>query len=196
MIWSAVVPLKAPGQRKSRLAERLSVEERDVLAERVAGHVGLCVSGEPRISRIIQLSVARSGGWRYKWRRDEGRGLNAELNALRANSPTHGLLVIHGDLPVLRSADIAAMLDAAEANDIALAPDRHERGTNAIALSAEACFRFSFGENSLNRHIEEARGGAQMVRRRGLALDLDTPDDFDTALADVESCKVLAGHRL
>src|SRR3546814_18344636 len=64
-----------------------------------------------------------------------------------------------------------------------LAPDRHGSGTNAIALMAAAPFEFAFGENSLALHRTTSGRRAAIVRRLGLSLDVDTPDDLDAAIA-------------
>ncbi len=182
MTWTAVTPMKPPGQRKSRLAGRLSVAERDALADCLALHVAQCLAAEPRISQILLLSAARNDAWPHQWRHDQGRGLNAELDALRAVTRS-GFLVIHSDLPLLAPDDVAAMLDAAGSDRVAIAPDRRGRGTNAVALGPEIAFGFAFGDGSFARHRQNAGGVARIVERSGLALDLDVPEDLDMAIA-------------
>jgi 2-phospho-L-lactate guanylyltransferase len=115
-----------------------------------------------------------------EWRRDLGRGLNAELAALR-DAITGPLLVVHGDLPLLGVEDVSALLAAAQVAGVALAPDRHGLGTNAVALREGADFGFAFGEGSLARH--KLAPGAVTVSRTGLACDVDTPADLDAVLA-------------
>lgn len=181
MNWVAIVPLKPPGERKSRLAARFSAAKRDALSDALMNHVVQRLALEPRVSSIVQLSKIRSDG-PFQWRRDEGRGLNSELDAIRAEEHAHGLLVIHADLPLVGADDIAIMLDAAERSGLAIAPDRHGLGTNAIALAPATAFAFAFGEDSFRRHVHQARGKAEIVTRPGLALDLDTSEDFDLAL--------------
>src|SRR3546814_20566370 len=92
------------------------------------------------------------------------------------------MIFIHGDLPLLVPEEIDALIQAA-GGGCALAPDRHGSGTNAIALMAAAPFEFAFGENSLALHRTTSGRRAAIVRRLGLSLDVDTPDDLDAAIA-------------
>ena len=108
--------------------------------------------------------------------------LNPELEAARATLGTGPLLILHADLPLLQQADVDAVLDEAEAVGIALAPDRHGTGTNALALCNGRSVTFQFGADSFPRHFEQDSDAA-VIRREGLALDLDTPEDLERALA-------------
>lgn len=172
MSWTALVPLKLGPERKSRLAERLSQAEREELADAVATHVLNTLSAVSGISRIIVLAPRAFG--EAEWKKDEGRGLNAELSAVRTEIDGP-LLVIHGDLPLLSVQDVDALLAASSATGVAIAPDRHSGGTNAIALASGQDFGFAFGPGS---HALHAPGAAE-VDRAGLSHDLDTPDDLD-----------------
>ena len=172
--------LKPRGERKSRLSERLSVSERDALCERWLVHVVGRLESEPRVSRLILLTAGRPDG-ALEWRRDEKRGLNAELSAVRADISPCNFLVIQADLPLLRVEEIARLLDAAQRSGAAIAPDRHGVGTNAIALAAGQPLAFAFGEGSFERHKSQM-AHAEIVKCRGLALDIDTPADLALAL--------------
>lgn len=177
MSWTAIVPLKLGPERKSRLAGRLSQAEREKLADAVAEHVLGALSEAAGIGRIIVLAPRPFGD--SEWRKDEGRGLNAELSAARA-AIEGPLLVIHGDLPLLSVQDVDALMAAAAATGVAIAPDRHGVGTNAIALAAgDQSFGFAFGPGSRALHAQ----GATEVVRPGLSHDLDASDDLETILA-------------
>lgn len=176
MSWTALVPLKLGPERKSRLAERLSQAEREDLADAVARHVLKTLSAVSAISRIIVLAPRAFGDVELK--KDSGRGLNAELSAARAEIDGP-LLVIHGDLPLLAVQDVDALLAAAPATGVAIAPDRYNGGTNAIALADGRAFNFAFGPDSRALHA----AGATEVVRPGLSHDLDTPDDLDALWA-------------
>jgi len=116
------------------------------------------------------------------WIADEGRGLNAELESARTRFTGSGVLVLHADLPLLELIDIDVLIGAAEARGIAIAPDRHGSGTNALALLPHAQIAFRFGPDSFWLHREQAPD-AMIVERQGLRLDLDTPDDLAAAEA-------------
>lgn len=181
MIWTAVLPLKQGPDRKSRLSARLSGAERAMLGDHMAGHVLDCLLNSPSIGRVVLLSRRPLAGKAVEWRADEGRGLNAELDVFRNALAGGPLLVVHGDLPLLAPDDVEAIVSAA-ATGCALAPDQHGAGTNAIALAGDMAFAFAFGENSLSRHLAASGERASLVRRPGLALDVDTPDDLDAAI--------------
>ena len=180
MNWTAIIPLKPAGERKTRLAARLSQTERLQLGGLLFAHVASVLQQVGEIGRIVLLSGAAPRDWSGDWRLDGGRGLNPELQAARAaiDGP---LLVIHADLPLVVAADISALLSAAEAAGCAIAPDRHGAGTNALALHDQRAFSFGFGPGSFARHARQAGTHCHFVRRPGLALDIDTPDDLDAA---------------
>ncbi|MDB5686089.1 MAG: 2-phospho-L-lactate guanylyltransferase [Rhizorhabdus sp.] len=210
MSWTAVVPIKQGTARKSRLSAELSPEERERLSDQLVTRVLDALAAAPSVSRIVALSNAplpsssfqrelespfsygdtmRKGDPSFRWdderdvnwHLDEGRGLNPELTAFRSALPAGRLLVIHGDLPLVTPDDIEAMLAAAEQAGIAIAPDRHGSGTNALALRDPAPFTFAFGEGSCAAHHAAAGEGAMTVNRPGLSHDIDTPDDLAAA---------------
>ncbi|MGH2457081.1 MAG: 2-phospho-L-lactate guanylyltransferase, partial [Candidatus Limnocylindria bacterium] len=91
------------------------------------------------------------------------------------------LAVLHGDLPNLAVDDVRALVDAIPAAGVAIAPDRAESGTNGLALRPPDAIGFRFGPGSFAAHRAEARRAGlslAVVRRPGLAFDLDTPDDL------------------
>ncbi|GAN00297.1 hypothetical protein U91I_03963 [alpha proteobacterium U9-1i] len=176
MSWTAIVPLKLGPERKSRLASRLSQQQREALADEIAAHVLDALKQAPSVARVVVLAPRPFGG--AEWRKDEGAGLNAELAAARSEI-AGALVVIHGDLPLVAAADIEALLEAGSETGVAIAADRHGAGTNAIALSDGQPFHFAFGVDSRRLH---ARGAIEIVRP-GLSLDIDTTEDLDAALA-------------
>ena len=182
MTWTAVIPLKGRGERKTRLAARLDAEQRRQLSLRLFERVAEVLRRSPPISDIALLSDVVPEGWKDSLRRDGGRGLNVELTSLVADLGPRPLLVIHADLPLLSTEDIAVLL-AKAAGGCAIAPDRGGTGTNAIALCDPSGFEFAFGPGSFARHLAAAQGRAHVVTRPGLGLDIDTPDDFDAAIA-------------
>lgn len=182
MIWTALVPLKPPALRKGRLAERLSPVERQRLSQHLFARTATVLDAVPAVGTIHLLSAERPDGWGGAWSRDEGRGLNPELETVRKAVATVPLFVIHADLPLIEADDIAMLLQSAEAHGCAIAPDRHGEGTNAVALLPGLPFRFAFGVGSFARHAAQA-GASARVDRPGLALDCDTPDDLDRAVA-------------
>lgn len=175
--WHALVPIKQGSNRKSRLAEVLSQEERDLLSLRMARHVlselGLCNG----IQAVTILSTTRPGWWSGSWVADCGQGLNEEINAWRQTWGANAILIVHADLPLLQAEDLRHILDIAEAEGIALATDRAGEGTNALAIADGRPFEFRFGPNSRRLHLNQSPE-MTVVERIRLSADIDTPDDL------------------
>lgn len=193
MNWTAVVPLKRGQERKTRLASALSLAAREALSDRMAAHVLSVLATTPGIVRVVCLSPRPFETLAVSWRADEGRGLNEELAAFRAAYPAEPLVIVHGDLPLLRAEDVAALLAAARTRGAAIAPDRFDQGTNALALTPDATGLFAFGAGSFSAHRASIAPSPATMVREGLACDVDTPEDLDLAIrrgADLGSALV------
>jgi 2-phospho-L-lactate guanylyltransferase len=173
--WRVIVPIKAAIERKHRLADSLSSAERVELSDAMLWHVLDVLRNSACIGEIVLLSMTPIAGWHGSRIADEGRGLNAELQVAAATR-RGPLLVIHADLPKLSVEDVAALIQAGE-DRIAIAPDRHRQGTNALALGRPDRFLFSFGVGSMKRHLRQ-HPDAAIVQRLGLELDIDVAEDL------------------
>jgi len=182
VIWTAVIPFKGSAERKTRLGNRLGMKERQGLSQELFEHVVSVLRRAPMLREVALLSDVCPNQWDGPFILDEGRGLNAELNALVDLRRPARLLVIHADLPLVSVEDIAD-LTMGEVAACAIAPDRHGTGTNALALVEPMGFDFAFGPNSFARHCAAARGKARVVTRLGLELDIDTAADLDAAIS-------------
>lgn len=182
MSWTALVPLKAAAARKSRLSDCLSSEARIGLSEILFRHLLDVLDRCPNVGRVVVLSQNRPNGWPGLWIADRGGGLNSEVGSAAQALGEEDLLVIHADLPAVSADDVAALIVAAR-DGVAIAPDRHGTGTNAIALADASGFPFAFGAGSFRRHRELTGGRARIVDRPGLAIDIDTPADITVALS-------------
>ncbi|HET6379417.1 MAG TPA: 2-phospho-L-lactate guanylyltransferase [candidate division Zixibacteria bacterium] len=183
----AIVPHRGLAASKSRLAGVLGDAERMDLARRLLARVLAVV--RDAVPDVVVISpdadlepIVTEAGARLEVQR--GLGLNAGLEQARANAVREGvkaLVVLHGDLPYLAVDDVRALADAVAARGVAVAPDRAGTGTNGLAERPLDSIPFRFGRGSFARHLAEAesRGLAlTVVRRPGLAFDLDTPDDL------------------
>ena len=80
---------------------------------------------------------------------------------------------------------------------VAIVPDRHGTGTNALAIAPPDAFAPSFGPGSLERHVSAARDAGLVHRVEpvpSLALDVDTPEDLAARWALRDSSRRGAGR--
>ena len=89
------------------------------------------------------------------------------------------VLLVPGDTPLLDPAEVAALL--AQEGTLAIVPDRHGTGTNALLIAPPDAIEPSFGPDSFERHVAAGRaaGTEPVVERLAtLMLDVDTPEDL------------------
>jgi len=181
-MWTVIVPINYGRECKTRLASRLTLEQREKLVESMARHVLDTLASTPAIHTIRVLSAVRPPFVEQRWIKDQGRGLNAELEAARAELSRKPLAFIHADLPFLEVGDVENLLNAATRAGAAIAPDRHEQGTNALAIADDRHFCPAFGPDSFARH-KAALPDAAVVSTPGLSFDIDEPECLDLAVA-------------
>ncbi len=186
----AVIPVKPFRAGKSRLAGLLGVDDRAALNRRLFGRVLTATLAAFMPDRVIvvtadPLLLPLMRGQGLHALEDTGGGLNAALDlACRyaAARGAQGVAVLPSDLPGITADDIKALVAILKpASCCVIAPDEQEEGTNALALTPPTFDFFRFGRNSFQAHLELAKTRGMTVRilrRPGLAHDLDTPDEY------------------
>lgn len=185
----AIIPVKAGDDAKSRLAGVLDPSERAALVDAMLAHVARACGAASNIARVCVVGPSRRGLHAdIPLLSDPGGGLNAALaaaleDALRAGAGR--VILIAADLPSVTPRELEMLADAS-AGTVAIAPDRHGTGTNALSLPLPDAkgFVFAFGADSFSRHSAEAqRHGlhVEVVHSPGLASDIDEPDDLKDA---------------
>jgi 2-phospho-L-lactate guanylyltransferase len=158
----ALVPLKSLDDAKSRLGEVLDAEQRHALALRMLTRVVDACQGAG-----LEVAIVSSDPLAYIAARELGTGVVDDGGEDLTGSVRRGLAAYPE--AYVETADIAALLAAADPLAIAPSPDGR---TNAIAARPPSAFVPSYGDGSAARH-----GGTPVVRP-GLARDLDTPADL------------------
>ncbi|MEZ0165683.1 2-phospho-L-lactate guanylyltransferase [Kineococcus sp. LSe6-4] len=181
--WRVVVPVKGGEEAKTRLAlprrqELALAMALDCLAvcRRTPG-VGLvvCVSDDPVVLRAVRAAGVGTVS--------AGRpGLGAAVAAGLASLERGPTAVLLGDLPALRSRDLAAAL--ARARTVpgpALVTDAAGSGS-VLLTDPDGDLPHRFGPDSARRHVE---AGAVVLRDPlpSLRRDVDTVADLRSALA-------------
>jgi len=190
-LW-AIVPVKPLHCGKSRLSEILSEEERVELNKQSFADTIEILKQVDMITDILVVSrdsdvltAAREMGVRTVTE----NGTPELNNALRRASlfskafSTEGILIVPADLRLLTPEDVREFLKArTEGPTIVIAPDRRHQGTNMLFSNPADLLTFSFGQDSFHKHtlLAESKGvKVVVVENERIALDLDTPEDYE-----------------
>jgi 2-phospho-L-lactate guanylyltransferase len=184
----AIVPVGALDAAKSRLGAVLDAEERRDLVARMLVRTVEASLATPGIDETLVISpdldalaIAAAAGARTM--RQRSQGLNAGLDEARDDAMAGGadaVLVLPIDLPLVTPDALGTLVAAGPGPIVALVPDRHGRGTNALLLRPPEAIAFAFGGDSREAHAAAARAAGRRYReiRSSLSNDLDTPDDL------------------
>ncbi len=190
-LW-AIVPVKPLRRGKSRLAATMTEDERAELNKALLEHTLRTLTDLKEVEEVLvvsrdssALAMARDLGARTV-QEDGAPTLNTALRRATVVAQVYasrGVLVIPADLPLLSRSDVQTLLErAVNPPVVVIAPDRHEKGTNALLLSPADLIEYDFGGDSFRRHCERARkAGARLeiVKLPSLGLDLDVPEDLE-----------------
>lgn len=186
---TAVLPVKRFAAAKQRLAIGLDEERRralvaamledslEAIGEARAVERTIVVSGEPR----AQEAAGAAGCEVVPDPVDEGHVTAALAGIARAEADgAECVVLLPGDCPLLDPRELDRLLTGLPASYVAIVPDRHGSGTNALALRPPDAIRPAFGEGSCARHVAAAREAGvpfAVEKLASLGLDLDTPGD-------------------
>lgn len=191
-VW-AVLPAQPWDEGKTRLAAILSGPERAALSRKFFEHalkITCAVFGASRtmvVSRSSDVLAVAAAAGAQVFPETQGGDLNTALTEAAKEAGVRGadaVLSVSCDLPLLDAADLRAMLAALPAAGPAavIAPDHAGTGTNALLLRPTGLVPYAYGVGSFERH-KSALGtqGVSMavVRREGLAFDIDTQADLE-----------------
>jgi 2-phospho-L-lactate/phosphoenolpyruvate guanylyltransferase len=180
----AVIPIRSFAMGKLRLSPTLDPGVRSRLGQALAEHVAttvrsaglttLIITPDPEVTRWADDASLPS-------MEDPGGGLDNAAAAGTSWAAERGSawMVLHSDLPWLTGDDLGVLRRPLEQGRSVLAPSS-DGGTSAIGGSGPV--HFSFGPASFHRHLK-ALDDPQIVARRGLLLDIDSPGDLIAAMS-------------
>lgn len=183
-IW-ALLPFKGAAGAKRRLAGVLGEAEREGLVHAMLRDVLAALSASPVLAGTILVSRDRLAA---QLAEEHGAALFADTAPDLSGAVTQagdyaaerhgaaGTLFVPGDVPLIRSADVAAVLDG-HREGATLVPDANDVGTNAAASSPPNAFEYLFDGKSFKPHLASARRAGlavRVVRRAAFGLDVDT----------------------
>jgi 2-phospho-L-lactate guanylyltransferase len=206
----ALVPIRGLETAKTRLGEDLDPEERVELVTRLLRQTLIATRDARRVDGTIVVTMDPAAAGIAKELRAVGLverapGLNEAIEAARSVAIARGataILVLPADLPSVAAGSVdellarasraaAASADASDAGLVALVPDRHGLGTNALVVSPPDAIAPAFGGTSRATHERAAAAArARYLELDGpLSLDLDTPADLIAAEAELGSLR-------
>jgi 2-phospho-L-lactate guanylyltransferase len=196
----AILPVKSFGSAKQRLASALGAGSRQALAQAMFSDVLTSLRRVPGLDSIAVVTSDRVAETAALGERvdvlpdpDQSGQSSAALIGIR-HAQARGfarVLLVPGDTPLLDPGEVAGMLRRTrdEAISVAIVPDRHGEGTNALLLSPPDVIEPSFGPGSRARHVAAARAAGAPCSIEELAtlmLDVDTGDDLALLGATLE----------
>jgi 2-phospho-L-lactate guanylyltransferase len=196
---SALIPVKGFRNAKQRLSPLLDVAERELLAEvmfrdvlsQVLSARGLAetfvVTGDNRVNEV----ACSLGAQVIREEMEKGETEAVDFARLKLKeSGREAVLIIPGDLPLVRSGDIEAILaqipDGAAAPFALLVPSHDRMGTNALLLAPPDLIQLRFGYDSFSYHRSRVAARAlplRLLENEGIGLDIDEPKDLDHFLS-------------
>ena len=190
----ALVPVKPLGAAKSRLSKVLLPAERADLARRFLEHTLAALCACRGVDEILVISAdplawdlaAQYGAQCCNEADTPGLNISLRRGVSRAVSGgAEAILIVPTDLPLLNETHLQRVVDhIGSPPAVALAPDRHRKGTNILLQSPPNLIPFSYGVGSFQTHLESARAaGAEVsvLEIPELALDIDSPADLKKA---------------
>ena len=197
---TAVLPVKRFAAAKQRLAAGIDEQRRRDLAAAMLEDALEAIGAARSIERTIVVTdeprardLAAAAGCEVvpdPVATDEedagpsvpsGHSRAALAGIARAKADGAGRVVLlPGDCPLLDPRELDSLLTGVPDRYVAIVPDRHGSGTNALVLSPPDAIRPAFGEGSRARHTAAARAAGvpfAVEELPSLALDLDTPAD-------------------
>jgi 2-phospho-L-lactate guanylyltransferase len=196
---TVVLPVKRFAEAKQRLIAVVDDGRRVALAaammEDVLEAIGtarsvehtIVVTGDPVAQEIAHAAEAKV----VPDPSDQGH-VEAALGGI-ASAEVDGagcVVLLPGDCPLLDPRELDSLLTGVPERYVAVVPDRHGTGTNALVLAPPNAIQPSFGEGSRDRHVAAARAADipfAIEEMSSLALDLDTPADLVALTRELEA---------
>ncbi|WP_158924592.1 2-phospho-L-lactate guanylyltransferase [Acidisphaera sp. S103] len=194
-VW-ACVPVKGFTGAKSRTGSILTPEQREVLAATMLEDVLSALAGASRLAGILVNTIDPVAGAlaeRYGARVVTEGALDGHTGAVNgmarvlAAERKGALLTVPGDIPLVTSAEIDAVVSSClAAPSFTIVPAHDELGSNAVLCAPPFSVPLRFGDDSYFPHLMAARAQGiepTVVRLPGIGLDIDHPADLRAFMA-------------
>lgn len=187
----AVLPIKALGEAKQRLAAGFRPDERRALAEAMVTDVLTAIAAVDELAGLLVVTAdpeAEALARRFGAIIESGGATSGQTAAITAAAQRLGregaaaMLTLPGDIPGITPPEIRAVLAAHRGgSDYVIVPAHDRRGSNAILVSPPGAVPFAFGNDSFQPHLAAARAAGfdpVILPLPGIGLDCDNPEDM------------------
>jgi 2-phospho-L-lactate guanylyltransferase len=202
----AIITAKRFTAAKQRMSGAVPEERRLALVEAMLGDVLEAVTQARQVTFTVVITgeaaaaglASGCGAEVIHDPDDAGHVGAAKLGIQRAiELEADTAVLLPGDCPLLEPRELDSLVTGLPDPFVAVVPDRHGTGTNALAMRPPDAIGPAFGEGSCERHLELARladvpHATEQVD--GLALDLDTPADIVALTTKIEMARAAGGN--
>ncbi|MEM3453083.1 MAG: 2-phospho-L-lactate guanylyltransferase [Candidatus Hadarchaeum sp.] len=187
-IW-AIIPVKHLDEAKSSLARVLDQVTRRSLVLAMLADMLHAIGEAPSIFKTAVVSpdnevLGFAQARHAEGVKDPGLDLNGAFQLAMSHAVASGakaVLLLPGDLPLIRTVDIENIVAMATAErDVVIAPSK-ANGTNALFIRPPDLMDPKFGGESFPQHLAEAvRAGIKphIYRSTTVSFDVDEPEDL------------------
>ena len=190
-----LIPFKSLATAKQRLAAALSQAQRSQLAEAMLRDVMTAAAGvRNRIDVALVTGdlraqeLARAFGFRViEDARNESETAAIEMATAWGEERGYDTtIVVPADIPLIASAELDRVLDAAPQEGAVFVPAYDRRGSNCILRRPASIIALRFGNDSFLPHCEAMnKTGKELVilEMEGIGLDIDNPHELEMLVA-------------
>jgi 2-phospho-L-lactate/phosphoenolpyruvate guanylyltransferase len=189
-----LIPVKNLANAKQRLAEALDQTQRSQLAEAMLRDVMSAAAGVTDRLEVflvtgdsrVQATAAEFNFGVIEDTRNESE--TAAIETATAWCELHGYdttVVVPGDIPLITSAELHRVLEAAPSEGAVFVPAYDRRGSNCILRRPASIIPLRFGNDSFQPHCEAMRKTGKpliILELSGIGLDIDNPHELDLLL--------------
>jgi len=185
-----LIPVKDLATAKQRLAPVLEQRTRTELAQTMLRDVLEAIAewiGRPEVAIVTSDKFAVELARHLNFATIPDEANRSETDAIEVATQLCGqrgvaqTLVIPGDIPLIQSSELQAILDSAPKQGSVLVPAADGRGTNAALRNPAGLFPLRFGNDSFEPHLAAAKATGHpcvVLSLPGIALDVDRPSDL------------------
>src|SRR5450755_1406611 len=189
-----LIPVKDLNNAKQRLSEALNQAQRSQLAEAMLRDVMSAAAGVAECLDVYlvtgdERAAAMAAEFNLGVIEDSCNASETAAIAMAtawcAQQEYDTTVVVPGDIPLITSAELHRVLDAAPAEGAVFVPAYDRRGSNCILRRPASIIPLRFGNESFLPHCEAMKKTGKpliILEMPGIALDIDNPHELQLLL--------------